>query len=432
VWTPIDIPEIKGQISAVSVPENGESLAVWTQDGVYRVRLTKDPALFHMYPPAVAKEKFDADKGLFVRQGNLFRMHGECPPGGRIYSPATSTTHPDGSRLFIDPERKCVIVHDAAEREILRVGEFDPTDCLAVVGFSRNYSGSFLVVCNSRRLRVYRYATEETGAAAKWQQSGGKPNRDALMAGILADPDNDLPRLVYADWLEEHGDPERADFLRLQCRIAERHRSEAVSADDADRLRVADLLTDHQTRWVAELPKFRGISWSATRWWRGFPSITVFNVRSLTTQLKKLSSVTPVESICAYSLQTAGSDISKLANAFRSVRRLEVRPISGEPSIANLRPLLESGALNRLRHLTVQHTLLGSEVAEILATSGGTDSLESLTFELTQITDDGALRLARSNCLPVLKSLEIRRETISDRTIEMLRSRFENVSVSAK
>ena len=33
---------------------------------------------------------------------------------------------------------------------------------------------------------------------------------------ILDDPDDDTHRLVYADWLEEHGEPERAAFVRLQ------------------------------------------------------------------------------------------------------------------------------------------------------------------------------------------------------------------------
>jgi uncharacterized protein (TIGR02996 family) len=44
--------------------------------------------------------------------------------------------------------------------------------------------------------------------------------RDALLAGILAHPDEDAPRLVYADWLQEHGEPYRADFLRVQIELA--------------------------------------------------------------------------------------------------------------------------------------------------------------------------------------------------------------------
>lgn len=43
---------------------------------------------------------------------------------------------------------------------------------------------------------------------------------DALLAAILAHPDEDTPRLVYADWLQERGRGERAELIRLQCAIA--------------------------------------------------------------------------------------------------------------------------------------------------------------------------------------------------------------------
>jgi uncharacterized protein (TIGR02996 family) len=45
------------------------------------------------------------------------------------------------------------------------------------------------------------------------------PDWLALVAAIRATPDDDLPRLVAADWLEEHGEPERAEFIRLQCEL---------------------------------------------------------------------------------------------------------------------------------------------------------------------------------------------------------------------
>ncbi len=47
-----------------------------------------------------------------------------------------------------------------------------------------------------------------------------RTDRDAFMAAILAAPDDDLPRLVFADWLDEHGEPERAEFIRVQCELA--------------------------------------------------------------------------------------------------------------------------------------------------------------------------------------------------------------------
>jgi uncharacterized protein (TIGR02996 family) len=43
---------------------------------------------------------------------------------------------------------------------------------------------------------------------------------DALRQAVLASPDDDLPRLVFADYLEETGDPDRAAFIRAQIELA--------------------------------------------------------------------------------------------------------------------------------------------------------------------------------------------------------------------
>jgi uncharacterized protein (TIGR02996 family) len=44
---------------------------------------------------------------------------------------------------------------------------------------------------------------------------------EALFQAILEDPEDTGLRLVYADWLEEHGDADRAEFIRVQCRLEE-------------------------------------------------------------------------------------------------------------------------------------------------------------------------------------------------------------------
>ena len=43
---------------------------------------------------------------------------------------------------------------------------------------------------------------------------------DAILRAVFDSPYDDTPRLVFADWLEEHGDPLRAEFIRLQCELA--------------------------------------------------------------------------------------------------------------------------------------------------------------------------------------------------------------------
>jgi uncharacterized protein (TIGR02996 family) len=47
--------------------------------------------------------------------------------------------------------------------------------------------------------------------------------RLALLRAILASPDEDMPRLAFADWLDEHATTDaeaaRAEFIRLGCRM---------------------------------------------------------------------------------------------------------------------------------------------------------------------------------------------------------------------
>lgn len=43
---------------------------------------------------------------------------------------------------------------------------------------------------------------------------------DALIAAVEADPFDDAPSLIYADWLQEHSFDQKADYLRCVVRLA--------------------------------------------------------------------------------------------------------------------------------------------------------------------------------------------------------------------
>src|SRR5437660_386720 len=45
-------------------------------------------------------------------------------------------------------------------------------------------------------------------------------HHDAFVADVRDHPDDDLRRLVFADWLEDSGDGDRADFVRAQIEQA--------------------------------------------------------------------------------------------------------------------------------------------------------------------------------------------------------------------
>ena len=76
---------------------------------------------------------------------------------------------------------------------------------------------------------------------------------EALLNEIVAQPDDDGPRIVYADWLLAHSqDPEdhaRAELIHTQCGIAKAHPSEVPTLQ----ARARDILKKHKRRWVAKL-----------------------------------------------------------------------------------------------------------------------------------------------------------------------------------
>lgn len=54
---------------------------------------------------------------------------------------------------------------------------------------------------------------------------------DALLAAILEYPSDDLPRLIFADWLDENGESERGEFIRVQCKLGRLRTTETYFAD---------------------------------------------------------------------------------------------------------------------------------------------------------------------------------------------------------
>ena len=75
------------------------------------------------------------------------------------------------------------------------------------------------------------------------------PQVNDFIAQILAAPDDDRPRLVYADYLMERGDP-LGELIAVQCALA-RHDATDEDVGDVPRMRVREraLLSAHATAW---------------------------------------------------------------------------------------------------------------------------------------------------------------------------------------
>ena len=88
---------------------------------------------------------------------------------------------------------------------------------------------------------------------------------EAFVQAITGSPDDDTSRLVYADWLEERGDP-RGEFLRLECRL--RALPETSEEHLALLPRLAELGGGADVRWLAAVCRVHLETgpWHANRW----------------------------------------------------------------------------------------------------------------------------------------------------------------------
>src|SRR5262245_2730515 len=109
---------------------------------------------------------------------------------------------------------------------------------------------------------------------------------DAIFQAVLDEPDEDAPRLILADWLEEHGDRHgraRAELIRVQCELArwvpDLTRREALLA------RERDLIAAHLDDWLGELAQ-RCVSCPLSR---GLVQLTLYADRFLDAPAERLA-----------------------------------------------------------------------------------------------------------------------------------------------
>jgi uncharacterized protein (TIGR02996 family) len=113
---------------------------------------------------------------------------------------------------------------------------------------------------------------------------------DGFLHDILAHPDDDAPRLIYADWLDERNDP-RGEFIRVQCALA------YLSVEDPRRWPLEqgeeELLREHETKW---LPKDIGSARCVFR--RGFVAEITLYIHDFLSVAESSIEQTPLQHVC--------------------------------------------------------------------------------------------------------------------------------------
>jgi uncharacterized protein (TIGR02996 family) len=225
---------------------------------------------------------------------------------------------------------------------------------------------------------------------------------EALLAAVLAAPDDDAPRLIYADWLDERGQPERAAFIRLQVERARLSKHDPRA--DVLAFRAARLFDRHGADWVAELPRLDGITW--TDFDRGFPrAVAARTLAHFEHAASRLAEIAPVDT-----LELRGSELRRRLSRARpqpSLRVLRVRQegLTERPDEFFNSPLLTT--LHTLELVGLGTELEGDGVAALVR-SGRLERLRELVLDESAIGSRGLIALARARGLTNLRRLRIR------------------------
>src|SRR5436190_24041320 len=104
-------------------------------------------------------------------------------------------------------------------------------------------------------------------------EDGAVIHDEGFLRAIAEHPDDDSLRLVYADWLDEHGNPEYAEFVRVQIALAQNADGKGdLPASELARLRSRErsLLSRHKARWLQPLRDLGAKGRTHGELWRGF------------------------------------------------------------------------------------------------------------------------------------------------------------------
>lgn len=231
----------------------------------------------------------------------------------------------------------------------------------------------------------------------------GEPERhEQLRTLVLAEPDRIEPRMVYADWLIERGDP-RGEFIALQCIDGRTSEQET---------RLAALQKKHWKYWAAPARPV------AERWVfeKGFIDRLEMRGAPQRDSWQELHRWEPVTCFAVFVYSENRLDWL-LQGTTREVRLLYL------PGPSALDSFLWSPHCNKLRSLHVHSSELGDAWAGRLAEESGLAALTSLSLEGGTITDDGVRALLDSPHLAACDTVALPRADLSGRTLERLRQR---------
>lgn len=225
---------------------------------------------------------------------------------------------------------------------------------------------------------------------------------DALYRAVLDRPDDDTPRLVYADALDDLGDAARAAFVRGQVEAAR----VAPWEPAAVRSRCFRGDAPHGTAWAAELPALpAGLDWERLPFVRGFPArVRARDGAAFVAAADRLFDIAPVESLELVTVPVG--DVAALA-ACRGLSRLKRLVIPEGVGQATAHKLLDSPHLVALDELDIGARLTTGRTAAAVVGSRAFGGLRSFSYHDEQRGGAMVAALAAARNPPPLLALTL-------------------------
>ncbi len=203
---------------------------------------------------------------------------------------------------------------------------------------------------------------------------------EAFLQAIRDEPDDDAPRLVYADWLEDHGQEARAEFIRVQC---ERARPDTEPGRAAElEMRAWRLLVENWKAWVGPLRELvgpdgsrRGETWlmggphaeALFKFRRGFVESLALGADVFVRLGGELARLMPLRHLLLWRAGAYAPDLAASPH-LEGVSRLDFSDYFIAPlDAAGARALASSPYLGRLRALHLYDNNLGDAGLRALA-----------------------------------------------------------------
>ncbi len=232
-----------------------------------------------------------------------------------------------------------------------------------------------------------------------------------LLAPVIARPDDDGPRLIFADWLDDLGDHPRAEFVRTQIALAR------LPESDRRRLPLADaeqqLLSRFAPVWVAPLA---GVA-TAPVFRRGFIHAVNQTARQFLTRAAELFALAPVRELHLLDLGGHHDAVFDSPYLTRLATLTVFAQHQGEPLAA---AVADCPHLRQLLRLDLGRNEIGCDGLQRLADSPHLVSVEEMDLASNEIDGRGVRYAAERAAWPELRRLELADNMLGAAAVERL------------